>query len=184
MSQPVLIIVTGLPATGKTTLSRTLAKELNLPLLAKDDLKSIMFDGLGWSDLDWSVKVGVTAFRLMDYVIEEQLRHGNSLILECPFDPKWDNERFQRWQKAYGFTCVQVVCTAEREVIKQRFSERAPSRHPGRTEAANLEEFMRELTTRTLEPLDLDGPVITLDATDFSTVDEAALVRQIQATIG
>jgi adenylylsulfate kinase-like enzyme len=43
---PTLIIVTGHPATGKTTLSRALASGLRLPLLSKDTFKELMFDGL------------------------------------------------------------------------------------------------------------------------------------------
>ena len=36
---PLLVIVTGLPCTGKTALSRRLAGAIPLPLIAKDDLK-------------------------------------------------------------------------------------------------------------------------------------------------
>lgn len=44
---PVVIIVAGPPATGKTTLSRWLASELMLPLLNRDSIKEILFDTLG-----------------------------------------------------------------------------------------------------------------------------------------
>jgi tRNA uridine 5-carbamoylmethylation protein Kti12 len=50
MKHSELIIFTGLPGTGKTTLSRVMAKELSLPLCAKDDIKEVMFDHIGWGD--------------------------------------------------------------------------------------------------------------------------------------
>lgn len=47
---PQVILVNGLPATGKTTLARRIATDLRLPLLAKDAIKETLFDTLGWSD--------------------------------------------------------------------------------------------------------------------------------------
>ncbi|MFZ4462043.1 MAG: AAA family ATPase [Patescibacteria group bacterium] len=41
-----LIIITGLPCTGKTTLGRKLAEELRLPFVSKDDFKELLFDDL------------------------------------------------------------------------------------------------------------------------------------------
>jgi adenylate kinase family enzyme len=39
-----LIIITGLPGTGKTTLARDLAKRYGLPLLSKDTIKERLMD--------------------------------------------------------------------------------------------------------------------------------------------
>ncbi|MBT4071896.1 MAG: AAA family ATPase [Candidatus Magasanikbacteria bacterium] len=35
-----LIIITGHPATGKTTLGRKLSKKLNIPFICRDDIKN------------------------------------------------------------------------------------------------------------------------------------------------
>ena len=51
---PRLLIVNGLPGSGKTTLSRELAPRLGLPLISKDDIKELLFDQLGWSDREHS----------------------------------------------------------------------------------------------------------------------------------
>lgn len=52
-----IIIFTGLPGTGKTTLSRHVADSLGIPLIAKDDIKEIMYDEIGWSDKAFSAKL-------------------------------------------------------------------------------------------------------------------------------
>ena len=36
------VVVSGLPASGKTTLARQLADELNAPLISKDEIKEAM----------------------------------------------------------------------------------------------------------------------------------------------
>ncbi len=59
MSKTSLIIILGPPGTGKTTLGKRIAKDLNLPFVHKDGIKELLFDKLGWSDRVWSRKVGI-----------------------------------------------------------------------------------------------------------------------------
>jgi predicted kinase len=56
-----LIVVTGLPGSGKATLSAELAARLDLPLIAKDRYKEILFDTLGVRDRSWSRQIGQAA---------------------------------------------------------------------------------------------------------------------------
>jgi hypothetical protein len=55
---PLVLIVTGAPASGKTTLGRQLANALGLPYFSKDLFKESLFDSLGWQDRAWSQRVG------------------------------------------------------------------------------------------------------------------------------
>ena len=45
------VVLTGPPASGKSTLSRALAGELGLPLLAKDTIEQALLDELGAVDV-------------------------------------------------------------------------------------------------------------------------------------
>ena len=69
---PILILVTGPPAAGKTTIARRLSEFLSLPLIAKDDIKERLFNGLGISTKEWSQKIGGLAFDLTYALVEDQ----------------------------------------------------------------------------------------------------------------
>src|SRR5882757_1320731 len=53
-TQITVVLVSGLPGSGKSMLAECLRQRLSWPLLAKDNLKEILFDTLGVRDRDWS----------------------------------------------------------------------------------------------------------------------------------
>ena len=185
MSRPTLIIVLGLPATGKTQLAQKIAAEFHMPLISKDDIKEIIFDGLGWHDREWSKKAGRTTFALIDYILEAQLKAGNSVMVESPYDPTFQNEKLQRWQRLYHFNAIQILCYAEGSVFLERFIQRSNSqeRHPGHVDADNVDEFRERILKGKAELLDIQGAVIEVDTTDFNKVDEAKIFSQIRQAL-
>ena len=60
------VLVGGYPASGKSTLARALAAELELPLLVKDEVKEAMIDVLGRpSSVAESQRIGRAAVRVL-----------------------------------------------------------------------------------------------------------------------
>ena len=60
-----IVVVAGIPGSGKTTLARPLARELRLPLISKDVIKEALFEALGTGDLEWSQQLGRAAHGVM-----------------------------------------------------------------------------------------------------------------------
>jgi predicted kinase len=56
-----VIVVSGAPGTGKSTIAAALAADLRWPLLALDAIKEALADVLGLGDEDWSDRVGSAA---------------------------------------------------------------------------------------------------------------------------
>jgi predicted kinase len=134
---PRLVVVTGPPASGKTTLARAIADELGWPLLAKDQIKETLFETLGIGDRDWSHRLGAASMELLTRLVRGQLEAGRSVVAEANF--RWPGELPE-------CRVVQVFCDAPPDVLLERIRSRR--RHPGHLEddpehLAAVEESLR-----------------------------------------
>jgi len=183
MNNPAVIVITGLPATGKSFLAQSLASELRIPLVSKDGVKEAVFDVWGWDGPDISRKVAISSLKALYYFLAANLAAGVSTIVESNFDPKFENERFIAISERFTPRFFQVLCHAEGSVLWERFRQRAisGSRHPGHADTADPERFRDTITRGRIDPLDLPGDLLELDMTEFSSVNYqgvADLVRE------
>ena len=176
------MLVNGFPGIGKTTVSKQLSQHLHVPLLSKDVFKELIFDALGWSDKEWSLKVSAASHRIIDYLIAEELEVGHSLIIEANFKPRIDSARFRRLQETYGALLIQILGWARGDVLFDRYWRRHISnRHPGHVEAATREEQRRGLAPGKCEPLSIDCTTIEVDTTDFNRIDYPGILAKVTA---
>lgn len=179
-----IILITGMPGTGKTTLGTALSARYHLAFISKDALKDRMFDNLGWSDKAWSLQVSAASHRIMDYLIDEELRAGHSIIVESNFKRQIDSQRFRKFQQTYGCNIVQILCWAEGETVFQRFMRRmgTPARHEGHVEAISPERIRQEFIAANGKdaPLDIDGLTVEFNTTDLAALDYSGIYQAIE----
>lgn len=80
------ILIAGMPASGKTTAGRQLSRQLNIPMLSKDDFKEILFDRLGFQSRQEKVRLGQAAMDLLYAAALPILSCGQHVILENNFE--------------------------------------------------------------------------------------------------
>lgn len=173
---PTLIIISGLPAAGKTTLATSIAEKFNFPLISADTIKEVMWDTMGHEfDFEFSDKLGRTAFELLFYFIELSLSRGVSLVVEAHFSPEINNEKINELKEKYGTQLIQIYCDCETEALRKRFKERMKkdSYHKGHRHTISLygeDKVLNSLGTKN-KRLDIDGATYDLDTTNPEAID-------------
>jgi hypothetical protein len=127
------VIVSGLPASGKSTLGAAVATALGLPLLDKDDLLEALFDTLGVGDAGWRNQLS----RAADEILKRQaLRSQGAVIASWWRHP---SSRFESgtptdWLPRLSGDLVELHCKCHPQVAVDRFFAR--ERHSGHLDSS------------------------------------------------
>lgn len=185
VSAPMLVIVSGPPAAGKTTLARGIGQRLGLPVFTKDDLKESLYDSLGGDDLDSSRRLGRASIDLLFNIMEVQLSAGHGLIAESNFYARDHPPRFKRLAERCPHRVVQVHCSASDEALVSRYRARGASgsRHPAHFDGPNVGRLRRGLSERIWDPLDVPGRLIRVDTSSFEAVNVDDVVAEIEVVL-
>jgi predicted kinase len=178
---PLLVIVSGAPATGKTTLGRQIAETFRLPFFHKDGIKEILFETLGWQDREWSKKLGLSSIYILYYLVEAQLRAGRSCVVESNFATELATQEFLALKLKYPFNSFQIICVSDPQIIAHRYRTRAESheRHSGHVDHVLADELDASALIFKHGPMALGGQVIIVNTSDFATTDFGGILQAI-----
>ncbi|MDD4106825.1 MAG: AAA family ATPase [Candidatus Shapirobacteria bacterium] len=185
MTQSLLIIVSGPPCSGKTTLVTAIAQKFNLPLITKDSLKEILFDTVGWKDREWSKKIGSASFSIMHYILDSLMATGQSIIIEGNFKTEFESQYLSPRLNKYNYHSVQIMCQCDGQILFKRFKQRSESgnRHPGHCDTDNYDELKKSLLLGKYPSLDLKSKTIIFDSTNLNNLNYNQIFNQISSLI-
>src|SRR5690242_17072199 len=103
MMKPLLVIVNGLPASGKTTLAKRLSADLSLPVFSRDGIYETLYDVLHSQDDGGLPLLGSASYRLLYTITGSLLAAAQPLIVEGFFGrPELRSAEFSQLQSAYA----------------------------------------------------------------------------------
>ena len=166
--RPLLLVVTGPPASGKTSAARALAEELGLAIVSKDALKETLYETIGSGEA-LEERLDAAALALLFAVAGMQLDAGVSVLAESNFDAGADTAPFRRLCADRDVRLVQVHIGGDPDALADGFAARARAgdRHPGHgDEPGDAGELRAMIAAGRWRPLDLPGELVRLEAGD------------------
>lgn len=129
MNKPLLVVVTGSPASGKSSLAHILAGKINCPLLSRDAFKEGLINTLGMPHSRLNNSVDLQVYEIFFETIALLISKGISLVIEAAFQDKlWRPKLLNFLEKA---TIKIIICKTDPVLAKQRFANRLAD-NPGR----------------------------------------------------
>jgi len=127
------IVVTGLPASGKTTMGRIVADHLGIPFIDKDDFLETLFEQRGIGNNQWRQLMSREADRHFIAAAQAETRavliaHWRPPGLKAQFGTPTD------WLSDHFEKVIELHCRCPVEIAAQRFAQR--DRHPGHVDKA------------------------------------------------
>ena len=167
--RPLLVIVGGTPASGKTTLTRRLANALSLPLLCRDALTEWIVEGAGTESLAETERLARGAVRVFHALGAELLRAGAGGVMEHAFQ-RGTAEGQVRPLLEHA-QAVQITCQLPADEAVRRYVARFErgERHAAHFDAERIRRVQsgeRQIDWSRFAPLDLPIPTLRVDTTD------------------
>ncbi len=153
------ILVNGVPASGKSTVSRMVSAALDVPLLALDTVKEALFAELGTGDRLHNRRFGRASYGAIWALVGEFPQQA-VVVVDAWFGFQPLALLQAHLERAQVTRVIEVWCHAPAEVIAQRYADRARQRHEGHLGLDYVPEL--RLLAAKAEPLGI-GPVISVD---------------------
>ena len=193
------ILVTGIPAAGKSTMAKVMSEKLKLPVISKDTIKERLFDNVGFQSRAEKAKLGIASMEIMYYVAGQLMKAGQPFILENNFEYS-SEQGMKNLLEKYQYSALTITLTGDYKVIYQRFLEResSPDRHRGhvvndcypekkennpktlKAKTISYENYVRGIEQRGFDAFCVDGRQIKVDTTDFSRINMEELFSRIE----
>jgi predicted kinase len=139
---PVFIMVSGLPGTGKSYLSRRLAERLSYPVLESDALRKQLFPAPTYSAMESGI-----LFRAIHKLMEKMLGKGIPVIM----DATNLTERYRRVlyniAEKHNARLILVRTRAPLAIVRERLRSRTGEKRDGDKSDADWEVYRKLSTT-------------------------------------
>lgn len=125
-----LILLTGAPASGKSSVANALSEKLKMDKISKDEFKIKLFEQYGFQNHTEKKKLSLQGEEKMYHAIAEYLQNDRSLIVDNNFKNFDTIRQLRASAPACKVICIEL--TAEPLILAKRYNDRIrmQNRHP------------------------------------------------------
>ncbi|TGQ70903.1 MAG: ROK family protein [Mesorhizobium sp.] len=168
------VLVNGIPASGKSTVSRGIADRMGWPLLTLDTVKNPFLEVLGGADREFNRTLGRASYKAIWSLVGEA-PVGSTFVVDAWFGFQPRKVLEDHLRNAGVEQTAEIWCHAPGAVLAERYGARLDQRLAGHPGAAYIPELI-ELAKRA-EPL-RRGPLFDVDTT--KPIDFGAITRWLK----
>lgn len=193
------ILVSGMPASGKSKFAEYLCKELELPMMSKDKIKELLYDTVGFNSRSEKVALGNGSMEILYYFAESMMSIQQPFILENNFE-NISKHGIEALLSKYSYTPINVRFGGDLRIIYERFIKRNlsserhlghvlnscyPPKEPIRLSQPSMEfdAFVRLVKERGMLDFSVGGIVIDVNTSDFGHVNYYSIISDLKDTI-
>lgn len=168
-----VILVNGVPASGKSHVARIVAKHFALPVLTLDTVKEALFDHLGIGDRDHNRNLGRSSYAAI-WSIVAAAPESVRFVVDAWFGFQPREVLEAHLARAGVMRPIEIWCHAPAAVLAERYRARVAKRHAGHPGESYVPELVA-LAGRA-RPMALDE---VYDVDTSRRLDRAALLAWI-----
>lgn len=121
-----LVIFTGAPASGKSSLAEAIGKILNIDVISKDGFKIKLFEKYGFTNHTEKKKLSIKGEELMHEAIRRYVSRDENLIVDNNFKNfNVLRDILKEANKDIDIRCI--YCVADYSILAKRYNERISS---------------------------------------------------------
>lgn len=172
-----LLLVTGHPASGKSTVAHHLARTLRWPLVMKDAIKERLFATVLEAVPESGTALGPATWELFYYALDLVMATGHPVIGEGNFWPL-ARPRLQALLERHGYHAREIVLEAPPEILSARYLARLgdDNRHAGHVRGIlDPVQYIEETVRNPYQPMNLGDRVLHVETRLWRHVDLDAL---------
>lgn len=177
----VMILISGMPATGKTTFAGWLSKRLEMPLVCYDHIKektAEIMKKCGEENMGKTL-LGVFPYEFFLFSCEEILKSSTGVIMEYFFSNRL-NDILDQWTGKYGYRTFNIHMDAAPEAAYSRFMERnVQTAEDGSIRPPKISYEIFQEQTKQNRDFRYGERLITVDTTDFSQISYEEIYQRI-----
>src|SRR5215472_4676358 len=126
MTKPVLIVMSGLPGSGKSSIAERIAEQLQIPIFSVDPIEAAILE----AGIQQGFETGLAAYLVAATLASEHLKLGISVVTDAVNAEEEGKNTWRELGRQYGLTPIVLeVVVSDRALHRRRIQARVRGLH-------------------------------------------------------